>query len=118
MKSSTLNISTELQPTRFWKVVRTIVWKDWTSEMRKKSLIGAMLIFSLMIVLIFTFALDLDKSAKENVAVGILWVTFIFSATLGLNQTIAVEKQNGALNGVLLSPIEAGLAVMSRARPR
>ena len=92
--------------TKFWQSSLAIIWKDWKIELRKKSLLSSMLIFSLMIVLIFTFALDLDKSARENVAIGILWVTFVFAATLGLNQTIALENENSTLDGILLSPID------------
>ena len=74
--------------------------------MRKKTLVSALLIFSVMVTLVFTFALDLDKSTKDNIAVGVLWVTFVFSSTLGLNQTFANEKSQNSLEGMLLSPID------------
>ena len=91
---------------QYWLAVRTIIWKDLSIEMRKKTLVSALLIFSVMVTLVFTFALDLDKSTKDNVAVGVLWVTFVFSSTLGLNQTFANEKNQNSLEGMLLSPID------------
>ena len=65
-----------------------------------------MFVFSLLVVLIFNFSLDLDKDARENVAAGVLWVTFVFAATLGLNRTFAAEKDRGSLDGLLLAPID------------
>ena len=107
MKSSTHNSNDNLPKTgQYWRIVKAIVWKDLNIEMRKKTLVSALLLFSFMVTLIFTFALELDKSTRENVAVGVLWVTFVFSATLGLNQTFAYEKDQGSLEGMLLSPID------------
>ena len=90
----------------FWRAVSTIAWKDLTAELRNKEIVSAMFIFSLLVILIFNFALELDKSARENVAAGVLWVTFIFAATLGLNRTFAAEKDRGSLDGLLLAPID------------
>ncbi len=107
MKSLTHNSNDHLPKTgQYWRVVKTIVWKDLNIEIRQKTLVSALLIFSFMVTLIFTFALELDKSTRENVAIGVLWVTFVFSSTLGLNQTFAYEKDRGSLEGMLLSPID------------
>ena len=76
------------------------------SELRNKEIVSAMFVFSLLVVLIFNFALDLDKDARENVAAGVLWVTFVFAATLSLNRTFAAEKDRGSLDGLLLAPID------------
>ncbi|TLN14678.1 cytochrome C biogenesis protein, partial [bacterium] len=37
---------------------------------------------------------------------GILWVTFTFAGTLGLNRSMAVEKDRGCLDGLLLAPVD------------
>ena len=57
-------------------------------------------------MLIFNFALELDRAARENVAAGVLWVTFTFAGTLGLNRTFAAEKDRGSLDGLLLAPVD------------
>ena len=107
MKSSRLDPTDRKPPTTsFWHAVSAIVWKDLASELRNKEIVSAMFIFSLLVVLIFNFALDLDKDARENVAAGVLWVTFVFAATLGLNRTFAAEKDSGSLDGLLLAPID------------
>ncbi|HCU80288.1 MAG: cytochrome C biogenesis protein [Chloroflexi bacterium] len=106
MKSPMYNNDKHPRTGQYWRTVKTIIWKDLSIEMRKKTLISALFIFCVMVTLVFTFALDLDKSTKDNVSVGVLWVTFVFSSTLGLNQTFANEKKHGSLEGMLLAPID------------
>jgi heme exporter protein B len=65
-----------------------------------------MLIFSLLVILIFNFALELDARARINVTAGVLWATFAFAGTLGLNRSMALEKEGDALDGLLLAPID------------
>ena len=90
----------------FWRTVQAIMWKDLTSELRHKEIVSAMFIFSLLVVLIFNFSLELDRATRDNVAAGVLWVTFVFAATLGLNRTFAAEKDRDLLDGLLLAPID------------
>ena len=90
----------------YGRAVGAVVWKDLAAEMRSRELISAMLVFSLLVVLIFNFALELDRFARENVAAGVLWVTFIFAGTLGLNRTFAAEKDRGSFDGLLLAPVD------------
>jgi heme exporter protein B len=90
----------------YLKAILAIVRKDIAAEVRSKELISAMLVFSLLVVLIFNFALELDKAARENVAAGVLWVTFTFAGTLGLNRTFAAEMDRGSFDGLLLAPID------------
>jgi len=65
-----------------------------------------MLVFSLLTVLIFNFALELDIQAQESLSAGILWVTFVFAGTIGLNRSMATEKDRGCLDGLLLAPVD------------
>lgn len=90
----------------YWRGVLAILWKDLAAEFRSKELISAMLVFSLLVVLIFNFALQLDRVTRENVAAGVLWVTAVFSGTLGLNRSLALEKDRGSLDGLLLTPVD------------
>ena len=65
-----------------------------------------MLVFSLLVILIFNFALELDIVTRQSVTAGVLWVTFAFAGTLGLNRSMAVEKDRGCLDGLLLAPVD------------
>jgi heme exporter protein B len=88
------------------KAILAVVWKDLAAELRSRELISAMLVFSLLVILIFNFALELDAAARANVTSGVLWTTFAFAGTLGLNRSMAVEKDRGCLDGLLLAPVD------------
>ncbi len=90
----------------YLRVIRAIIWKDLAAELRSREMMSAMLVFALLVVLIFNFALELDVRTRETVTAGVLWVTFAFAGTLGLNRSIAMEKDRGCLDGLLLAPID------------
>jgi heme exporter protein B len=90
----------------YLRAVIAIARKDLTAEVRSRELISAMLVFSLLVVLVFNFALELDRAARETVSAGVLWVTFMFSGTLGLNRAFAQEKDRGSMDGLLLAPVD------------
>lgn len=90
----------------FLMAVRAVLWKDLTAEFRSRELLSAMLVFSLLVVLTFNFALQLDRAARENVAAGVLWVTAVFAGTLGLNRSLAAERDRGSLDGLLIAPVD------------
>lgn len=90
----------------FFRAMGAVIWKDLRAEWRSRELVSAMLVFALLVILIFNFALELEASVRENVTSGILWVTFIFAGQLGLNRSMAVEKDRGCLDGLLLAPVD------------
>jgi heme exporter protein B len=74
--------------------------------MRSRELLGSMLVFAFLVILIFNFALELDLRVRQTVTSGVLWVTFAFAGTLGLNRSMAIEKDRGCLDGLLLAPVD------------
>lgn len=90
----------------YLRAVGAVVWKDLRAEYRTRELLGSMLVFALLVILIFNFALELDIRTRETVASGVLWVTFAFAGTLGLNRSMGVEKDRGCLDGLLLAPVD------------
>ncbi len=83
-----------------------VVWKDLAAEFRSRELLSAMLVFSMLVILIFNFALELDIKTRQSVTAGVLWTTFAFAGTLGLNHSMAVEKDRGCIDGLLLAPVD------------
>jgi len=99
----------------YGRAVGAVLWKDLAAELRSKELLSSMLVFALLVILIFNFALDLDRTARENVAAGILWVTTAFTGTLGLNRSLAQEKDRGSLDGLLLAPVDRSALYFGKA---
>lgn len=107
MTESTLATTTH-RPAKssFWKAIAAVAWKDLAAELRSRELLSAMLVFSLLVILIFNFALELDIATRRTVTAGVLWSTFAFAGTLGLNRSMAIEKDRGCLDGLLLAPVD------------
>src|SRR5512145_2404931 len=114
---STIKEHTEVrQPSgSFFKAVSAVVWKDLQAEFRSRELFSAMLVFSLLIILIFNFSLELDIRTREAVTAGVLWSTFAFAGTLGLNRSMSVEKDRGCLDGLLLAPVDRSAIYFGKA---
>ncbi len=90
----------------FFQSVSAVVWKDLTAELRSREIFSAMFVFALLVVLIFNFALELEAGTRASVAAGVLWATFTFAGTLGLNRSMSMEKDRGCLDGLLLAPVD------------
>jgi heme exporter protein B len=88
------------------KAAAAVAWKDLRTELRSKETITAMFVFALLAIMIFSFALEFDRTGREASAAGILWVTLIFAGTLGLGQSLGREKDQGCLDGLLLTPVD------------
>ena len=99
----------------FLRALRAIVWKDLVAELRSRELLSSMLVFALLVILIFNFALELDAKARATVTAGVLWVTFAFAGTLGLNRSMATEKDRGCLDGLLLAPVDRSAIYFGKA---
>lgn len=99
----------------YLKAVGAVIWKDFRAEWRNRENLSAMLVFALLVILIFNFALELDLQAKASLSAGVLWTTFIFAGTIGLNRSLAVEKDRGCLDGLLLAPVDRSVIYFGKA---
>jgi len=91
------------------KQILAILWKDLQVEMRSKESLLSMLTFGLLILVLFNFALEPTPELKRQITPGLLWITFLFSGILGLNRSFSLEKENMAIHGMLLAPVDRGL---------
>jgi heme exporter protein B len=99
----------------YLRAVGAVIWKDFRAEWRTRENLSAMLVFSLLVILIFNFALELDLQVRTSLSAGILWATFIFAGTIGLNRSLAVEKDRGCLDGLLLAPVDRSVIYFGKA---
>jgi len=102
-------------PSNYLRAVLAVAWKDLAAELRSRELLSSMLVFAVLVILIFYFALELDVKARTGITAGALWVTFAFAGTLGLNRSMAVEKDRGCLDGLLLAPVDRSAIYFGKA---
>ena len=91
---------------RYLQTVWAIFRKDVQVEWRGRQGVPVMLVFSLLVVFLFNFTLQLTPQLQSGLASGLLWVTLAFAATLGLNRSASLERENDALKGLMLAPVD------------
>lgn len=97
-------------------VLWAVLWKDLVTEWRGRDRAVAMLIFSLLVVVVFHFALPSGTGERSReLAPGLLWVAYVFAAVLGLNRAFSVELENDALTGLALVPRDRGWVFLGKA---
>lgn len=96
-------------------VLRATLAKDLRLEWRSKDAINSMLFFSLLVVVIFSFAFDPIAEESRRIAGGLIWVAFLFAAVVALNQTWARELRNQVLDAYRVSPAPANALFLAKA---
>lgn len=90
----------------FFKSTLHIAKKDLHMEWKTRQTIGAMLIFSALVIVVFSFAFDPTNHSMKVVIPGAMWAVIIFSSILGLNRSFLLEYQNENLSGMMAAPID------------
>ena len=85
--------------------VGLILWKDILLELRSKDIVLSVAVFGLLVVIVFSFALNVTPRLVTQLAPGILGVAFAFAGTLAMNRAFVREKEQGGLEGLLLTPV-------------
>lgn len=98
----------------FYLTVRTLVWRDLLAEYRSREVLGGGIVFALLTLVVFNFAIDLRVDTAEDVAPGILWLGFAFAGMLAFGRSFAAERERGTLEGLLLAPIDRGAIYLAR----
>ncbi|MFM9124463.1 MAG: heme exporter protein CcmB [Actinomycetota bacterium] len=75
-------------------------------ELRRREVVFAMLLFVIATIVIVHFALRADAGAGPRAAAGMLWAAVDFTAVLGLLRAFAAEAEEGALDALLLAPVD------------
>jgi heme exporter protein B len=99
----------------FFHQVLAIVAKDIAAELHTREMVSAMLVFAVLALLVFSFALDLGGAMARAAAPGVLWATVAFAGTLGLSRSLAREQQTGCMDGLLLAPMDRSAIFLGKA---
>jgi len=97
-------------------VALSLLWKDLVTEWRSRDRIVAMTVFSFLIVIVFQFAFpEMGQEELARLAPGLLWVTYVFAAVIGLGRTFATELENEAMTALALAPGTRGWIFLGKA---
>jgi heme exporter protein B len=87
----------------WFEQARAVFWKDVLLEYRSRVNLNAMLFFTGMVLLVFSFALGPSPSRLRTAAAGLLWLAFLFSGVLAFGRAYQLEAENNAFEGLLLT---------------
>ncbi len=89
----------------FARQVWAIAWKDIIVEGRSRQIVLPVLVFAVLVLVIFNFALSPSSSDIPQLAPGVLWVSFTFAGVLSVNRSFVLENEQGSILGLMLSPL-------------
>ena len=93
---------------------RAILRKDLTIELRTKESVPAMTLFCVTVYVLFHFGLDRDTLDGE-LASGVLWVTLLLAAVIGVSRLFAAEREQGGIDALLLAPVDRTALFVAKA---
>ncbi len=91
-----------------------IARKDLAIEWRTKESVPAMALFTVTVYVLFHFGLDRD-SLDGELASGVLWVTLLLAAVIGVSRLFAAEREQGGIDGLLLAPVDRTALFLAKA---
>ena len=94
--------------------MRALLYKDLRLEWRTRESVPAMVLFTVSCFVLFHFALD-RETLEGDLAAGVLWVTLLFAAILGVNRLFVSEREEGGFDGFRLSPVPATAMLWAKA---
>jgi heme exporter protein B len=91
-----------------------ILSKDLRTELRTRQTLVSTFIFALLVLLVFNFSFELRGADLATLAPGVLWATFVFSGMLALGRAFATERDNNAIEALVLAPIDRGAIFLAK----
>jgi heme exporter protein B len=95
--------------------VTAILRKDILVELRTRESSTAMLVFAVMAIVLFNFALRLRVDSLRPLVPGVLWVILVFTGTLGLGHSLNGEQVNQCIDGLLMAPCDRSAIFVGKA---
>jgi len=94
--------------------VRALLRKELALELRAPQAVPAMALFSVTTLVVFHFALQRGV-VDGDLASGVLWVTLLFAAMLGISRLFVADHEEGGLDGFLLAPTDRTALLVAKA---
>jgi heme exporter protein B len=96
------------------RTVLTVLRKDLLLELRGLETLPAMILFAIVTFVIFHFGLNRDTISGQ-LAAGVLIVTLLFAAMLGINRLFVAEREQGGFDAFLLAPVDRSALLVAKA---
>ena len=98
----------------FFRHTLILVWKDVLIDLRRKDNLLSMLLFAILTLLVFQFALGEDPKLFLTAFPGIIWIIFLMSGVLGLGKSFVQEMETGCMGGLLTAPVDRSVLFLGK----
>jgi heme exporter protein B len=92
-----------------------IAGKDLRIEVRAKYALATLVPFAATLLVSFGFAFGPGRDVLERTAPGLLWMAVLFAAVIAARRAYQTETEDGALEGLLLAPIDKTAVFLGKA---
>lgn len=99
----------------FFRQAWLVAKKDLQIELATGEIVTTSGFFAVLVAVIASLAFFADDDAKRNIAPGVIWVSVAFSSVLALSRTWQRERDDGALKGLIVSPLSRGAIFIGKA---
>jgi heme exporter protein B len=96
------------------RAATVILRKDLLLELRTKEAVPAMTLFTITVYVLFHFGLD-RNALDGDLASGVLWVTLLLAAVIGVTRLFAAEREQGGIDALLLAPVDRTALFVAKA---
>ena len=88
------------------RAIVVLIGKDLRSEWRSKEVLSATVFFAMIALTVIYFGFEPGRFDSSDFGPGILWTAFLFAALLGMNRLFQAENDRGAMEGLMLCPVD------------
>jgi heme exporter protein B len=97
-----------------FEIVRTIVIRDLTLAMRRRSDVMTTLFFFVIVVSLFPLGIGPEMDTLRLIAPGVFWVAALLASMLALEKLFAADYEDGTLEQMLLTPQPVFILVLAK----
>lgn len=89
-----------------WRDAAVVVGKDLRLEWRSRVTLSQLLPFALLVLVLFAFALDPDRTILTEATPGLFWLAVLFSMLFAIQRAFSVETADGIIDALRLSGLD------------
>lgn len=89
--------------------------KDLRVEVRGRHAAGAAVPFACTLLVVFGLSLGPGRTLLQQTAPGLLWLAVLFASVLSFRQAYQTESEDGALEGLVLAPVDKAAVFLGKA---
>ena len=92
-----------------------VAGKDLRIERRSRVALQQIIPFGGVVVMLFAFALDSDRTLLHQAAPGLFWAAVLLAVLLAVGRSFSIEEANRARDGLRLSGLDGGSIFLGKA---